>query len=111
LLGAYGNDSLYVRQLVAIMRRHRNNLTLDVFRSEIEEAELSKSARQLAEDRLRLAAPYIDDSRLLGSLLRPGRTIIVDLRDEWIEKDEALGLFVVMFTDFRCAKARDARFQ
>jgi DNA helicase HerA-like ATPase len=104
LLGAYGNDSLYVRQLVAIMRRHRNNLTLDVFRSEIEEAELSKSARQLAEDRLRLAAPYIDDSRLLGSLLRPGRTIIVDLRDEWIEKDEALGLFVVMLRIFAAQK-------
>jgi DNA helicase HerA-like ATPase len=86
------------------MRRHRNNLTLDVFRSEIEEAELSKSARQLAEDRLRLAAPYIDDSRLLGSLLRPGRTIIVDLRDEWIEKDEALGLFVVMLRIFAAQK-------
>jgi DNA phosphorothioation-dependent restriction protein DptH len=104
LLGAYGNDSLYVRQLVAIMRRHRGELTLEVFRREIEAADLSKGARQLAEDRLRLAEPYIDDTRLLGSLLRPGRTVIVDLRDEWIEKDEALGLFVIMLRIFAAQK-------
>jgi DNA phosphorothioation-dependent restriction protein DptH len=29
LLGAYGNDSLYVRQLVAIMRKYRGDLTLE----------------------------------------------------------------------------------
>jgi DNA helicase HerA-like ATPase len=104
LLGAYGNDSLYIRQLVAIMRRHRSGLTLDVFRREVEAADFSKAARQLAEDRLRLAEPYLDDSRLLGSLLRPGRTVIVDLRDEWIEKDEALGLFVVMLRIFAAQK-------
>jgi DNA helicase HerA-like ATPase len=38
-------------------------------------------------------------------LLRPGRTVIVDLRDEWIEKDEALGLFVVMLRIFAATKA------
>jgi hypothetical protein len=52
LLGAYGNDSLYIRQLVAITRRHREGLTVDVFRQELAAAELSKSARQLAEDRI-----------------------------------------------------------
>jgi len=58
----------------------------------------------LAEDRLNLAEPYIDDARRLGELLRPGRTVIVDLRDEWIEKDEALGLFVVMLRIFATTK-------
>lgn len=104
LLGAYGNDALYVRQLIAIMRRHRSGLTLDKFRQEIQDADLSKSARKLAEDRLNLAEPYVDDSRSLATLLRPGRTVIVDLRDEWIEKDEALGLFVVMLRIFAAAK-------
>ena len=33
-------------------------------------------------------------------MLRPGRLIIVDLRDEFIDKDEALGLFVVMLNIF-----------
>src|SRR5262249_36188405 len=100
LLGAYGNDSLYLRQLVAIMRRHREGLTLQRFRDEIASAELSNQARKLAEDRLSLAEPYVDDSAKLGELIRPGRTIIVDLRDPWIEKDEALGLFVVMMRIF-----------
>jgi len=110
LLGAYGNDSLYIRQLVAIMRRHREGLTLDTFRQELKEADLPKAAQRLAEDRLALAAPYIDDCRRLGELLRPGRTVIVDLRDEWIEKDEALGLFVVMLRIFAASRHEGREF-
>ncbi len=100
LLGAHGNDSLYVRQLVAIMRRFRGRLTVQKLREEIRDADLGKAGQKLAEDRLGLAEPYIDDAKRLGDLLRPGRTVIVDLRDEWIEKDEALGLFVVMLRIF-----------
>jgi hypothetical protein len=104
LLGAVGSDALYVRQLVAIMRKYRQGLTLEDFRREIEAAELSPSVRRLAEDRLNLAAPYLNDTARLADLLRPGRTVIVDLRDEWVEKDEALGLFVVMLRIFSKAK-------
>ncbi len=100
LLGAYGNDSLYVRQMVSIMRRHRGQLTLERLESELSQVDLSPATRRLAEDRLNLASPYIDDSANLAALLRPGRTVIVDLRDQWIEKDEALGLFVVMLRIF-----------
>lgn len=50
------------------------------------------------------AEEYIDDSRKLGSLLRPGRLIIVDLRDEFIDKDDALGLFVIMLNIFAGVK-------
>jgi DNA helicase HerA-like ATPase len=42
-------------------------------------------------------------------MLRPGRLIIVDLRDEFIDKDEALGLFVVMLNIFANA-GRDEKF-
>ena len=104
LLGAYGNDALYIRQLVAIMRRHRSGLTIDTFRQEIASAGLPAATQRLADDRLNLAEPYINDSKRLGDLLRPGRTVIVDLRDEWIEKDEALGLFVVMLRIFAATK-------
>jgi DNA phosphorothioation-dependent restriction protein DptH len=110
LLGAYGNESLYIRQLVAIMRRHREGLTLDTFRQEIQQADLPTAAQRLAEDRLALAQPYIDDSRRLGNLLRPGRTVIVDLRDEWVEKDEALGLFVVMLRIFAASRHNGREF-
>lgn len=110
LLGAYGNDALYVRQLVAIMRRHRDGLTLATFRQEIADADLPRAAQRLAEDRLTLAEPYIDDARRLGELLRPGRTVIVDLRDEWVEKDEALGLFVVMLRIFAATRFEGREF-
>ena len=36
--------------------------------------------------------------------LRPGRLIIVDLRDEFIDKDDALGLFVIMLNIFAGVK-------
>ena len=106
LLGAYGNDSLYIRQMVQIMRKHRGDLTLDTFKQEIAASQLPAGSRNLADMRITFAEPYIDDEAKLGELLRPGRTVIVDLRDEWIEKDEALGLFVVMLRIF--AASQDA---
>jgi DNA helicase HerA-like ATPase len=56
--------------------------------------------KETARARLQLAAEYIDDSRQLGDLVKSGRLIIVDLRDDTIEKDEALGLFVVLLQIF-----------
>jgi len=110
LLGAYGNDSLYVKQIVSLMRRHREALTFNALKDEIAKADLPTQARRLAEDRLALAEPYIDDSVRLMDLIRPGRTIIVDLRDPWIEKDEALGLFVVMMKIFAGARHQGKSF-
>jgi len=60
--------------------------------------------------RLSFAAEYVNDSYLLADVIRPGRLIIVDLRDEFIEKDEALGLFVVMLEIFAEAKFNDTSF-
>lgn len=54
--------------------------------------------------RLDLAAEYINDSTSLTEVVKPGRLIIVDLRDEFIEKDEALGLFVVLLQLFADAR-------
>lgn len=110
LLGAYGNDALYVRQLVALMRRHREGLTIEALKTEIDGLELTPSHRKLAQDRLSIAAPYIDDAASLRSLLAPGRTVIVDLRDEWVEKDEALGLFVVLLRIFATSQHKGKPF-
>ena len=108
LLGAYGNDALYMRQLSAILRKLRDDLTLEALREEIEHADLSDPIRKLIEDRIRVAEPYIDDDRRLGDLLAPGRVIIVDLRDAWVERDEALELFVVMMQIFAEAQRSEA---
>jgi hypothetical protein len=104
LMGAVGNQATYIRQLNQVMRSLRNNLTLDALRKGIEGSSLSDHLKTLALMRLDLAASYVDDQCHLGSLLRPGRLVIVDLRDEYIEKDEALGLFVVVLQVFADAK-------
>jgi len=100
LMGAIGSQSMYMRQINLIMRGLRDNLTLDGLRQGIEGSGLSDHLKELAQTRLLFAGEYIDDARRLQHLIRPGRLIIVDLRDEYIEKDEALGLFVVMLQIF-----------
>ncbi|KFZ79515.1 hypothetical protein ED92_19180 [Amycolatopsis sp. MJM2582] len=105
LMGAVGNQSIYIRQLTRIMRAHRDNLNLTAIRQGVEESELPDNLKRLAQERLNLAAEYIDDTTRLTNLVRPGRLIIVDLRDEFIAKDEALGLFVVLMQLF--AEAHD----
>ena len=108
LMGAVGNQSTYIRQLQRIMKAHRNDLRLDVIRDGVTQSGLPDNLKQLAQQRLDLAAEYIDDSVSIKDIVRPGRMIIVDLRDEFIEKDEALGLFVVLMQLF--ADAQRERF-
>jgi hypothetical protein len=96
LMGAIGSQSMYMRQINLIMRGLRDNLTLDALRNGIDQSALSDHLKELAQTRLLFASEYIEDGQRLQDLIRPGRLIIVDLRDEYIEKDEALGLFVVM---------------
>ena len=105
LMGAVGNQATYIRVMNQIMRGMRNNLTLSGLRAAMADSNLPEKLKELAELRLNLAETYIDDSVRLTDVVRPGRLIIVDLRDEFIEKDEALGLFVVLlqlFADATC---------
>lgn len=107
LMGAVGNQATYIRQLNRVMKSLRDNLTLEGLTQGIEDSSLPDHLKGLAKMRLELAGEYIDDSVRLKDEIHPGRLIIVDLRDEFIEKDEALGLFVVLLQLFADAKYRD----
>jgi DNA phosphorothioation-dependent restriction protein DptH len=100
LMGAVGSQSMYIRQLGLIMKKLRGELTLDGLRRGIDDSGLSDYLKELALLRLRFAEEYVDDRHRLTDVLRPGRLVIVDLRDEFVEKDEALGLFVVLLQMF-----------
>lgn len=101
LLGAMGNDSTYIKELKQIMKACRNDMSLVNIRNGVANSNhMSSSQRSLAEQKLDFAEEYITDGNKLQQYLKPGRLIIVDLRDEFIEKDEALGLFVVMLNIF-----------
>lgn len=105
ILGAVGNDSTYIKQLKAIMKEHRRDLNLESLTDSVEASELlSNSQKALARQKLSFAREYVDDSFMLRDTLKPGRLIIVDLRDEFIVKDEALGLFVIMLNIFSAVK-------
>lgn len=109
LMGAVGNQATYIRQLNRVMKSLRDDLTLEGLNQGIEASSLPDHLKALAKMRLELASEYIDDSVRLKEEIRPGRLIIVDLRDEFIEKDEALGLFVVLLQLFADAKYHDEK--
>lgn len=110
LLGAMGNDSTYIKELKQIMKACRHNMSLQNIRNGVVESDhMSSSQRSLAEQKLDFAEEYITDGNKLQQYLKPGRLIIVDLRDEFIEKDEALGLFVVMLNIFSSVMQVDGR--
>jgi DNA phosphorothioation-dependent restriction protein DptH len=110
LMGAVGNQAAYIRQLNQIMRGMRDRLTLDGLRDALDHSDIPEGLKKLAQMRLKLAESYIDDTVQLSAVIRPGRVIIVDLRDEFIEKDEALGLFVVILQIFADAVWEGKRF-
>lgn len=109
LMGAVGNQATYIRQLNRVMKSLRDDLTLEGLNQGIEASSLPDHLKGMAKMRLELASEYIDDTVRLKDKIRPGRLIIVDLRDEFIEKDEALGLFVVLLQLFADAKYRDEK--
>ena len=105
ILGAIGNDSIYIRQLKAIMKKHRSNITIEALAESVEASELlSSSQKALARQKLSFAREYVDDGFFMRDILKPGTLIVVDLRDEFIVKDEALGLFVIMLNIFSAVK-------
>ena len=111
LMGAVGNQSTYIRQLQRIMKANRRDLRLDVIRRAWRNPACRINLKQLAQQRLDLAEPTTlttpCPSRTSSA---PGRMIIIDLRDEFIEKDEALGLFVVLMQLFADAQGNGGRF-
>ncbi|WP_263249605.1 methylation-associated defense system ATP-binding protein MAD8 [Saccharopolyspora rosea] len=110
LMGAVDNQASYLRYVRRIMRANRTNLTLNRVRSEVENSRMQANFKRLALDRLEFASEYIDDTTQIQDAVQPGRVIIVDLRDELIGKDEALGLFVVLMEIFADAQAAEKRF-
>ena len=110
LLGAMGNDSTYIKELKQIMKACRYDMSLANIRNGVANSDhMSSSQRSLAEQKIDFAEEYISDGNKLQQYLKPGRLIIVDLRDEFIEKDEALGLFVVMLNIFSSVMKVDGR--
>jgi DNA helicase HerA-like ATPase len=110
LMGAVGNQSMYLEQIKGVMKSQRNSLTLAGILQGVEQSTMPDRLKEIARTRLQFAADYIDDSHRLRDEIRPGRLVIVDLRDEFVEKNEALGLFVVLLQIISEATYQGQRF-
>lgn len=110
LMGAVGNQATYIRQIMRLMKSMRDDISLDGLRAGVEASSIPEHLKELARMRLELAADYINDLASLTEVVKPGRLIIVDLRDEYIEKDQALGLFVVLLQLFADARIEERSF-
>jgi hypothetical protein len=100
LMGVEGGDQMYVKTITTLLKGLRNNLSLQALRDAITNSRLTASQKNIAETRLDFVAKFVSDSGGVTDLVQPGRLVIVDVRDPFMEKDEALALFMVLLRAF-----------
>lgn len=106
LMGVTSKDAMYVRRIGQMIEKldRANKLTLGELWSSIVDGSLDHNQERRAKERLDFAKDYIRDGEDLGSVMTPGRLVVVDLRDKYISKDDALGMFMIiqrLFADIR----------
>lgn len=104
LLGAVGEESEYLQTIFLILERcvDAGSITIDAVRRGVEASRLSSADKDRASLRLDFLAQFVRDDGDLTSLVKPGRLIVVDLRD--ITKESAFRLIVVLMRLFGQAK-------
>lgn len=110
LMGVVGSDALYIRKMEQVFRKLRDKLNITALMQGIASANMNATQFELAKTRLNFAKEFIRDGQFLRDMLVPGRLVIVDLRDELVEKEQALGLFVVMLKILANAKSQGRSF-
>jgi hypothetical protein len=103
LMGAVGSGNLYLRVLKNLIRELAINdrLSIDNVRAAIDGSRMDDIDKRMAQMRLDIAARFVDEgSGGIGEHVKPGRIIIVDARDEFIEKEEIFAVLLVMLQVF-----------
>jgi hypothetical protein len=105
---AQGESPLYMRQVQSMLRelvkKHGNGLRFSHLKQAVKGYPFQKSVRPLVERRVALLEEWVDDDRSLRGYIKPGRLIIVDIRDEWMDGDMAMTLFA-MVNSVLCLRA------
>lgn len=110
LMGIAEGNQMYAKAMSLILGELRDELTLKKLRDAIEESELGVAQKATALHRIRFAEPHIREGAHVAGLLRPGRLVVVDLRDDLIDKGEALSLFMVLLNRFTQATDTGRKF-
>jgi len=108
LMGCAGNtQALFPRVLNMILKENRKNLSLEAIRRGLSDPsiELPELERREALLRTRFVEPLLSTGdETLSSIVKPGRVIIVDLRDPTMTKNQAFQLLVILLRIFAHAK-------
>jgi hypothetical protein len=103
LMGVEGGDQLYVKAMSNLFRGLRGNLTVGGLKRSVDTSRLSPTQKDLAHTRIEFVESFVADGNGVGRHVRPGRLVLVDVRDPWLEEDNALALFMVLLR--LCAQA------
>lgn len=110
ILGAKGPDSAYAKQVRQVLKACRRSMTLSEIGKAVEsDASIAQTHKAALLQRLDSVADYVDDSASasVSDALRPGRLVIVDLCDEFIDDSDALSLFIAMMGIFSRANSSE----
>jgi DNA helicase HerA-like ATPase len=83
-----------------LFRRLRDDVSVESLRTGVDESSMSQNQKNLANTRIDFAESFVRDGGGVAHHVRPGRLVIVDIRDELIEQDEALAVFMVLLNRF-----------
>jgi hypothetical protein len=98
LVGAVGTPTLLMRVMNNIIRQHEHTgetLTAASIEAGILASRLPQMDKDEVVERLAIARNYVHDGRSLKSLMKPGRIIVVDMRDRTLFPEEAFAIMVV----------------
>ncbi len=110
LMGLKTADQMYAKAMAQTFRDLRGNVTIEALENAIESSDLTSQQKKFARQRITFVKEWISTTG--GSVsrhVRPGRLTIVDLRDELIQEDDALSLFMVMLNRFAQVRTTDGR--
>ena len=108
LMGIEGGKQMYAKELALVLRDLGKDFSGDQLRERIDGTDLSKQQKSTAKARVRFVEEYLHQDRKVVDWLAPGRLLIIDVRDELIDKDEALSIFMVLLNRFAGAGTVDA---
>jgi hypothetical protein len=110
LMGIAGGNQMYAKAMSLILGDLRDGVTLSALRDAIEHSALTASQKSTALHRVKFTEPYVREGADVARLMTPGRLVVVDLRDELIDKGEALSLFMVLLNRFTQATDHGKKF-
>ena len=96
VIGAVDNDAFYIKKLEQILSKMGDDPTMEKLEQKIREADFAPRQLQLIMARIDLLRDYVTDGPSIASNFKPGDLILLDLRQDFMDRDTALAFFTVL---------------